>query len=285
MINEIKFYKDENLHAIENYKAIPFNKDYKDNGFIIRVIELFKFAQIKNQLTRLQELTGLTIDNIEPSLEEVIALIERGKIISEQKDKVVDELTKEFSVAQQMVLMAEDGKTQKPSNVPSWRAWRADLLARESRCDSNLEDAKEKLLEFNSIFGLLKTIMSTLPKDTVIKINKKLISFIPNEEYKSYKFESRLRKAEHWDYKEPFNYIEIEFDKLKKNISHIINMCTPSNDSYVLRQWENQRSVELYQYYYAQSDWNIKAIFSAKEYVSYILSQEKEINHKMYLMS
>lgn len=62
-------------------------------------------------------------------------------------------------------------------------------------------------------------------------------------------------------------------------------MCTPSNDSYVLRQWENQRSVELYQYYYAQSDWNIKAIFSAKEYVSYILAQEKEINHKMYLMS
>lgn len=285
MINEIKFYKDENLHAIANYKAIPFNEKYKDNGFIIRVIELFKFTQIKKQLTRLQELTGLTIDNIEPSLEEVIALIERGKIISEQKDNVVDESTKEFSVAQQMVLRAEDGKAQKPDNAPSWRAWRTDLLAKESRCESNLEDAKEKLLEFNSIFGLLKTIISTLPNDTVTKINKKLISLIPNEEYKSYKFESRLRKAEYWDYKEPFNYIDVEFDKLKKNILHIINMCTPSNDSYVLRQWENQRSVELYQYYYAQSDWNIKAIFSAKEYVSYILAQEKEINHKMYLMS
>lgn len=283
MINEIKFYKDENLHAIANYKAIPFNEKHEDNGFIIRVIELFKFTQIKNQLTRLQELTGLTLDNIEPSVQEVIALIERGKAISKRNEEIVTELSKNYDLAKNIKERAEEGGLTKPKNAISVRAWKEDIIADVSRCKGRLNDAKETLTNFNGVFGLLRFIIQSI--ESVKEINKKQLNCIPNEEYKSHKFNSYLRNNTCWEFKDAYKYIESSFEKLNENILHILNSCTLSNDGYKLRKWEHQRGVELYQYYYSQTDWIIKSILSAEDYVNYILAQEKEVHDKKYLMT
>ncbi|HBC6253438.1 TPA: hypothetical protein KEW43_002813, partial [Proteus mirabilis] len=240
-MDNISFYKDENLHAIANYKAIPFNEKHEDNGFIIRVIELFKFTQIKNQLTRLQELTGLTLDNIEPSVEEVIALIERGKAISKRNEETVTELSKNYDLAKNIKERAEEGGLTKPKNAISVRAWKEDIIADVIRCKGRLNDAKETLTNFNGVFGLLRFIIQSL--ESVKEINKKQLNCIPNEEYKSHKFNSYLRNNTCWEFKDAYKYIESSFEKLNENILHILNSCTLSNDGYKLRKWEHQRGV------------------------------------------
>lgn len=285
MINEIKFYKDENLHAIANYKAIPFNEKHEDNGFIIRVIELFKFTQIKNQLIQLQKLTGLTLDNIEPSIEEVIALIERGKAISKQNEEIVTELSKNYNLAKNIKEKAEEGGLKKPDSAPSVKAWKESLSARVSHYKSNLLIAKEQLTDFNGIFGLLRVIIQSLPQENIKKISKKQMDIIPDEIYKENKFHTNILYGRPMKYKDAYQYIESSFKKMNETILHILNSCTLSNDKYKLRMWEYQRGVELYQYYYSRTDWIIKTILSADDYVNYILAQEKNIQDKKYLMS
>lgn len=282
-MDNISFYKDEHLHAIANYKAIPFNEKHEDNGFIIRVIELFKFTQIKKQLTQLQKLTGLTLDNIEPSIEEVIALIERGKAISKRNEEIVTELSKSYDLAKNIKERAEEGGLTKPKNAISVRDWKEGIIADVSHCKGRLNDAKETLTNFNGVFGLLRFIIQSL--EIVKEINKKQLNCIPNEEYKSHKFSSSFKNGTYWEFKDAYRYIELSFDNLNKNILHILNSCTSSNDRYKLRMWEHQRGVELYQYYYSQTDWIIKTILSADDYVNYILTQEKEVHDKKYLMT
>ncbi|MBI6404937.1 MULTISPECIES: hypothetical protein [Proteus] len=284
-MDNISFYKDENLHAIANYKAIPFNEKHEDNGFIIRVIELFKFTQIKNQLIQLQKLTGLTLDNIEPSIDEVIALIERGDAISKRNEEIVTELSKNYDLAKNIKEKAEEGGLKKPDSAPSVKAWKESLSARVSQHESNLLIAKEQLNDFNGIFGLLRIIIQSLPQENIKNINKKQMNIIPDEIYKGNKFRINVYYGKPMKYKDAYQYIESSFEKLNENILRILNSCTPSNDRYKLRMWENQRGVELYQYYYSQTDWIIKTILSADDYVNYILTQEKEVHDKKYLMT
>lgn len=277
----ITLCKDKTLESIFNYRPIPFPENGSDNGFIIRVIELFKFSQMKPQLNQLAELTGFSFDNTEPSPEEIIYLVNKGKALTEVQAKALHDAKAELEKFAGQQAAIEQGSVRKPLDYRgTMRSWVEDIRNRVQRAESNVSHETELLQHISGLFSLLKKVTDSMDKTKLKEVNKKSLSEIPGT---SADF-SRLKTSNSWIYKTPYEFITGEINALTACINKVIGNCTPSNDKYAINTGANKR-VSHYKSYYAENDKELRSLFTADEYAQGMTEIENRIASKTRYMA
>lgn len=277
----ITLCKDKTLESIFNYRPIPFPENGSDNGFIIRVIELFKFSQMKPQLNKLEELTGFSFDNAEPSPEEIIFLVNKGKSLTEAQAKILHDAKAELEKVAGLQASIEQGSVRKPLDYHgTMRSWVEDIRNRVQRRESNVRHETELLQHISGLFSLLKKVTDSMDKTKLKEMNKKSLSEIPDTAVDFF----RLRTINSWVYKTPYEFITGEFDKLTACINRVIGNCTSSNDKYAIHRGDNKKVLH-YKNYYSENDKEIRSLFTADEYAQGMTEIENRIASKTRYMA
>lgn len=234
----ITLCKDKTLESIFNYRPIPFSENGSDNGFIIRVIELFKFSKMKPQLNQLEELTGFSFDNIEPSPEEIICLVNKGKALTEVQAKVLHDAKAELEKFAGQQAAIEQGSVKKPLDYRgTMRSWVEDVRNRVQRAESKVSHETELLQHISGLFSLLKKVTDSMDKTKLKEVNKKSLSEIPGTAADFF----CLKTTNSWVYKTPYEFITGEINALTACINNVISNCTPSNDKYTIHRGDNKK--------------------------------------------
>lgn len=277
----ITLCKDKTLESIFNYRPIPFSENGSDNGFIIRMIELFKLSQMKQQLNQLEELTGFSFDNIEPSPEEIIYLVNKGKALTEVQAKVLHDAKAELEKFAGQQAAIEQGSVKKPLDYRgTMRSWAEDIRNRVQRAESKVSHETELLQHISGLFSLLKKVTGSMDKTKLKEVNKKSLSEIPGTAADFF----RLKTSNSWIYKIPYEFITGEINALTACINKVIGNCTPSNDKYAINTGANKR-VSHYKSYYAENDKELRSLFTADEYAQGMTEIENRIASKTRYMA
>lgn len=277
----ITLCKDKTLESIFNYRPIPFLENGSDNGFIIRVIELFKFSKMKPQLNQLEELTGFSFDNIEPSPEEIIYLVNKGKALTEVQAKVLHDAKAELEKFAGQQAAIEQGSVKKSLDYRgTMRSWVEDIRNRVQRAESKVSHETELLQHISGLFSLLKKVTDSMDKTKLKEVNKKALSEIPGTAPDFF----RLKTSNSWIYKTPYEFITGEINALTACINDVISNCTPSNDKYAINTGANKR-VSHYKSYYAENDKELRSLFTADEYAQGMTEIENRIASKTRYMA
>lgn len=280
-MKKITLCKDKTLESIFNYRPIPFSENDSDNGFIIRVIELFKFSQMKPQLNQLAELTGFSFDNIEPSPEEIIYLVNKGKALTEVQAKVLHNAKEELEKFSGQQAAIEQGSVRKPLDYRgTMRSWVEDVRNRVQRAESKVSHETELLQHISGLFSLLKKVTDSMDKTKLKEVNKKSLSEIPGTAADFF----RLKTTNSWVYKTPYEFITGEINALTACINNVISNCTPSNDKYAIHRGDNKKTLH-YKNYYAEHDKEIRSLFTADEYAKGMTEIENKIASKTRYMA
>lgn len=280
-MKKITLCKDKTLESIFNYRPIPFSENGSDNGFIIRVIELFKFSQMKLQLNKLVELTGFIFDNAEPSSEEIIYLANKGKALTEAQSKVLHNAKAELEKIAGLQASIEQGSVRKPLDYHgTMRSWVEDIRNRVQRAESKVSHETELLQHISGLFSLLKKVTDSMDKTTLKEVNKKSLSEIPSTTADFF----RLKTSNSWIYKTPYEFITGEINALTACINNVISNCTPSNDKYAINRGDNKKTLH-YKNYYAEHDNEIRTLFTADEYAQGMTEIENKIASKTRYMA
>ncbi|WP_432692745.1 hypothetical protein [Morganella morganii] len=276
----ITLCKDKTLESIFNYRPIPFSENGSDNGFIIRVIELFKFSKMKPQLNQLEELTGFSFDNIEPSPEEIICLVNKGKALTEVQAKVLHDAKAELEKFAGQQAAIEQGSVKKPLDYRgTMRSWVEDVRNRVQRAESKVSHETELLQHISGLFSLLKKVTDSIDKTKLKEVNKKSLSEIPGTAADFF----RLKTSNSW-IKTPYEFITGEINVLTACINNVIGNCTPSNDKYAIHRGDNKKILH-YKNYYAEHDKEIRSLFTADEYAQGMTEIENRIASKTRYMA
>lgn len=277
----ITLCKDKTLESIFNYRPIPFPENGSDNGFIIRIIELFKFSQIKPQLNQLAELTGFSFDNTEPSPEEIIYLVNKGKALTEVQAKVLHDAKAELEKFAGQQAAIEQGSVKKPLDYRgTMRSWVEDIRDHVQRAESKVSHETELLQHISGLFSLLKKVTDSMDKIKLKEVNKKSLSEIPGTAADFF----RLKTTNSWVYKTPYEFITGEINALTACINNVISNCTPSNDKYAIHRGDNKKTSH-YKNYYAEHDKEIRSLFTADEYAQGMTEIENRIASKTRYMA
>lgn len=276
----ITLCKDKTLESIFNYRPIPFSENGSDNGFIIRMIELFKLSQMKPQLNQLEELTGFSFDNIEPSPEEIIYLVNKGKALTEVQAKVLYDAKAEMEKFAGQQAAIEQGSVKKPLDYRgTMRSWVEDIRNHVQRAESKVSHETELLQHISGLFSLLKKVTDSMDKTKLKEVNKKSLSEIPGTAADFF----RLKTSNSW-IKTPYEFITGEINVLTACINNVIGNCTPSNDKYAIHRGDNKKTLH-YKNYYAEHDKEIRSLFTADEYAQGMTEIENRIASKTRYMA
>ncbi|WP_323868953.1 hypothetical protein [Xenorhabdus szentirmaii] len=179
-MNEVSFYKDENLSYIFNYKLIPFEENGKDTGFMIRTIELYKLAKMKDSIKKFTELTGFNFDNLIPSVEEIKLLIKKGRSVVSNYSKLPEKEEAELNSLVDILNNAQNGKISKPTGYHlSTRVWITDMHRAVERKKDSIENEKYKLDKMNGLYGLLYPVIEWLLSEKIKGFQKELLGSVP----------------------------------------------------------------------------------------------------------
>ncbi|SFU98575.1 hypothetical protein [Xenorhabdus koppenhoeferi] len=181
-MNEVSFYKDENLSYIFNYKLIPFEENGKDTGFMIRTIELYQLAKMKDSIKKFTKLTGFNFDNLIPSVEEIKLLIKRGRSVVSNYSKLPEKEEAELNSLVDILNNAQNGKIKNPNSYSiSNRAWITDMHHAVERKKDSIKNEKSKLEKINGLYDLLYTVIEWLLSEKETGFRKELLETIPRK--------------------------------------------------------------------------------------------------------
>lgn len=280
-MNNITLYKDKTLSTIFNYHPISFPKNGSDNGFIIRVIELYKFSQMRSQLNQLTNLTGFIFDNIEPSPEEFVYLVNKGKELTEAQAKVLHDAKAGLEKASRVQAAIEQGSVSKPLNYRgTMRSWVEDIHNKVHHAENHVVHETELLQHISGLFSLLKKVAGSMDKTKLKEINKKSLSEIPDTVFNFF----RIKTINAWVYKLPYEFITEEINDLTICINKIIKNCMPSNDKYEINSGVNQKILH-YKNYYSENEKELHSLFTADEYSQGMAEIENRIASKTRYMA
>ncbi|CDM92061.1 hypothetical protein [Xenorhabdus bovienii] len=279
-MNEVSFYKDENLSYIFNYKFIPFEENGKDTGFMIRTIELYKLAKMKDSIKKFTELTGFNFDNLIPSVEEIKSLIKRGRSVVSGYSKFPEKEEAELKSLVDILNNAQNGKISKPTSYHlSTRVWITDMHHSVERKEDSIKREKGKLEKMNGLYGLLYPVIEWLFSEKTTGFKKELLESIPRETV----YLNALLSEMDWGYSQPCKLIISAMDELERCINKIINQCATPIDKYTLRHTPVYQS-DCYKFYYRKENHHLKNILSADEYVDAMVNAKNRIQDKLKYM-
>ncbi|MCG3461334.1 hypothetical protein L7G72_05585 [Xenorhabdus bovienii] len=276
-MNEVSFYKDENLSYIFNYKFIPFEENGKDTGFMIRTIELYKLAKMKDSIKKFTELTGFNFDNLIPSVEEIKLLIKRGRSVVSSYSKFPEQKEAELNSMVDILNNAQNGKISKPTGYHlSTRVWITDMHhSVESKKDS-IKREKGKLEKINGLYGLLYPVIEWLFHEKTTGLKKELLEFLPRETV----YLNALLSEMDWGYSQPCKLIISAMDKLEHCINEVISNCSTPRDKYTLYNTPIYK-IDYYKYYYRKESHHLKYVLTANEYVDAMVNAKNRIQDKL----
>ncbi len=279
-MNEVSFYKDENLSYIFNYKFIPFEENGKDTGFMIRTIELYKLAKMKDSIKKFTELTGFNFDNLIPSVEEIKLLIKRGRSVVSNYSKLPEKEEAELKSMVDILSNAQSGKIKNPNSYSiSNRAWITDMHHAVERKEDSIKRERGKLEKVNGLYGLLYPVIEWLFSETIMGFKKELLESIPRETVNL----NALLSGMDWEYSHACKLILSATDELERCINKVINQCTAPKDKYTSRHTPVYKN-DYYKFYYRKENDCLKHVLTADEYVNAMVNAKNRIKDKLSYM-
>ncbi|MDC9596857.1 hypothetical protein [Xenorhabdus anantnagensis] len=279
-MNEVSFFKDENLSYIFNYKFIPFTENCKDSGFIIRIIELYRLAQMKDKIKEFTELTGFQFDNLIPTVEEIKSLIKRGRNFVSSHSKHAENMEKELKSLVDILNKAQNGKISKPDGYYlSTRVWISDMLDSVEIKKDSVRREKDRFCKINGLYGLLYPVIEWLLSEKITGFKKELLESIPRETV----YLNSLLSNMNWQYDHPCKLIISEMDKLGHCLNDVINKCTVTTRKHTLFHNPVCKN-DYYKTYYSKENFHLKCILTADEYVDAMSNTKKRIQDKLNFM-
>ncbi|MCC8379939.1 hypothetical protein [Xenorhabdus sp. PB30.3] len=279
-MNEVSFYKDENLSYIFNYKFIPFTENGKDTGFMVRIIELYKLANMKDSIKKFTELTGFNFDNLLPTVEEIKLLIKRGKSIVSSYSKLPEKEEVELKNLVDILNSAQNGKINKPAGYHlSTRVWITDMHREVESKKVSIERERGKLEKMSGLYGLLNPVIEWLLSEKTTGFKKELLEPIPREIV----YLNSLSSEMGWGHSNTCKFIMSAMDKLKNCIDIVIKNCSYPRDKYDLIHTPSYR-IDYYRNYYSKENGYLKIALTADEYVKAMVNAKKRIKDKLNYM-
>ncbi|MEQ1975695.1 hypothetical protein [Xenorhabdus sp. SGI240] len=279
-MNEVSFYKDENLSYIFNYKFIPFEENGKDTGFMIRTIELYKLAKMKHSIKKFTELTGFEFDNIIPSVEEITLLIKRGRSVVSSYSKFPEKEEAELKRLIDILNNAQNGKISKPAGYHlSTRVWVTDMHREVERKEDSIKSDKDKIAKMNGLYGLLYPVIEWLFSENTKGFKKELLETIPRESV----YLNSLLSGIDWEHSRACKLIISEMDKLESCVNKVIGKCTIPTDKYELKRTPAYIA-DYYKNYYSNDNDNLKIALTADEYVHAMVNAKERVQYKISFM-
>ncbi|MBD2813307.1 hypothetical protein ID850_00715 [Xenorhabdus sp. Flor] len=279
-MNEVSFYKDENLSYIFNYKFIPFEENGKDTGFMIRTIELYKLAKMKDSIKKFTELTGFNFDNLIPSVEEIKLLIKRGRSVVSNYSNLPEKEEAELKSMVDILSNAQSGKIKNPNSYSiSNRAWITDMHHAVERKKNSIENEKSKLEKMNGLYGLLYPVIEWLLSEKEKEFRKELLETIPRKTG----YLNSLLSNMNWDHSQPCKFIISATDELERCINKVINQCTAPKDKYTSRHTPVYKN-DYYRFYYRKENDHLKHVLTADEYVNAMVNAKNRTQDKLSYM-
>ncbi|CBJ83474.1 hypothetical protein XBJ2_2390007 [Xenorhabdus bovienii str. Jollieti] len=279
-MNEVSFYKDENLSYIFNYKFIPFEENGKDTGFMIRTIELYKLAKMKDSIKKFTELTGFNFDNLIPSVEEIKLLIKRGRSVVSNYSKLPEKEDAELKSMVDILSNAQSGKIKNPNSYSiSNRAWITDMHHAVERKEDSIKRERGKLEKVNGLYGLLYPVIEWLFSEKIMGFKKELLESIPRETVNL----NALLSGMDWEHSRACKLIISATDELERCINKIISQCVTPKDKYTLNHTPVYQS-DYYKLYYRKESHHLKHVLTADEYVNTMVNAKNRTKDKLSYM-
>lgn len=278
-MNNISYYKDNELSYLFNYEFISITENSKDTGFIIRTIELYRLSQMKDKIKKFSELTNFQFDNLIPSLEEIKLLIKQGEGIVSTYSKLTEKKIVELNGLTEYMSNLENGKLKKPTHYPSAKVWAEDAYRAVERQQRHVNSENDKLNKINGLYGLLKPIIEWMLSEKVSGVKKGLLDSLPNQQVNL----NFLLSNMNWSHEQPCKFITDSMDEFESCLDDVIRNCTPSKDIYVLNNTPTYR-IEYYKHYYSNKEPHLKEILTAKEYADSMVHAESKLQQKLKYM-
>ncbi|MBE8597281.1 hypothetical protein [Xenorhabdus sp. BG5] len=279
-MNEVSYYKDENLSYIFNYKFIPFEENGKDTGFMIRTIELYCLAKMKDSIKKLTELTGFSFDNLLPTVEEITLLIKRGRSVVSGYSTFPEKEEVELKNLVDMLNNAQSGKLSKPASYQlSTRVWITDMHRAVERKKDSIESERGRLAKMNGLYSLLYPVIEWLLSEKITGFKKELLEALPRETV----YLNSLLSEMNWSHSRICKFIISEMNKLEDCIDKVIRNCSYPRDKYELLRTPIYK-IDYYKNYYKKESVDLKIVLTADEYVNAMVSAKKRIEDKSSYM-
>ncbi|MDE9493242.1 hypothetical protein KKJ09_06420 [Xenorhabdus bovienii] len=279
-MNEVSFYKDVNLSYIFNYKFIPFEDNGKDTGFMIRTIELYKLAKMKDSIKKFTEITGFNFDNLIPSAEEIKLLIKRGRSVISNYSKFPEKEEAELKSLVDILNNSQNGKISKPAGYHlSSRVWITDMHHAVERKKDSIKSEKNKLDKMNGLYGLLYPVIEWLFYEKITGFKKELLESIPRETVNL----NALLSEMDWEYSNACKLIISAMDELERCVNKVINQCATPTGKYTLHHTPVYQS-DYYKLYYGKESHHLKHVLTADEYVDAMVNAKNRIQDKLKYM-
>jgi len=258
------FIKDKSLSIVTNFRQAFSNDESTSGAYIYRVIEIYRIFKMRDVIQSLSLITENNPIEVFPDVNELMAIISKGKLICKREEEKRDTRLSELEAVKKRFEDASNGTAHKPAGYIDRRDWMADLEAKINTSESSLKDAEKGLIVSRGLLALTRPVVEHMLNVAKVKLPVGILAELPEDILPSYVYRDGGVFGHGID---TACVAWAEMDTLEKAIKNIVDSCHPSGDKHKMNSLWHKFRMQHYHFYYGEQGENLRMFFSANEYV------------------
>lgn len=270
----MKICKDPQLSAVLNYKPLPFEQDCTIDGFVIRVIEMYRLFELRSQITLLGSLVP-DVKYTPPSYDEINLLISAGlSYYNQLSAKVVACEDKINSHQEEIKAALSDSKVH--GGVESAKRIIEILKHREAKANEEKLVHQQSMNDQLRMVALLRKVVEGADEETKSLINFSELNKLKSAPPFTARFTARYGEPDYNRSPDAKEYAWRMMDDYEKALRDIIKKVSLSTDKFEISRGRNELAAFYSEYFGLQGNDGVKMSMTSDEYAEMKFSIYKQ---------